>query len=208
MHNKTLRLGIILLLLFSMLFLLNYLKLTGYAPLNQTQRLLVNMDISPDQLKIIPGQTILLQVTIREVGNGNNEITSIDLDYAIKDLQGNIISSKKESGSIAVKQSDTTGLLIPTSTKPGIYVANVIVNYKNSNYIGSKTFEVIPSDNKGVNIDNKSLTILGVILVIGLIIIIIFLIKGRFLPKEKEEKERKFFRHRKKRRTRKRKRRR
>ena len=58
-------------------------------------------------------------------------------------MDGNVISSKKESGAIAVKESEVTSLLVPTNTKPGVYVAFVDIKYQGNTYEGSKTFEVV-----------------------------------------------------------------
>src|SRR3989344_2796566 len=139
---------IVLVLLAGILFFLNYLEVTGYASLinDQTSKFIVSLDISPDQQKIKPGQNLLLEVVIREIGGTLEETSIVELEYSIKDSGGNIISSKKESGVIAVKQSEVTNLLIPTSTKPGVYTANVDMNHAGYKYGGSKTFEVVSSE--------------------------------------------------------------
>ncbi len=125
------------------LFLFNSFHLTGLAV--NDQKLLVSLDIPPDQQKIKPGSSLLLEMAIRVPGGEIDQTSIVDLEYSIRDLDGNIISSKKESGAIAVKESAVTSLLVPSTTKPGVYAAFVAVTYKGDVYEGSKTFEV--SDN-------------------------------------------------------------
>ena len=73
-----------------------FLKTTGYAV--DEQKILLSLDIPPDQQKIKPGQSLLMETDIR-VPKGNIDQTSlVELEYSIKDLDGNIISSKTESG--------------------------------------------------------------------------------------------------------------
>lgn len=149
------------------------LPMTGFV-LNE-QRLLINLDIHSDQQKIIAGQSLLLEIAIREPGGNIEQTSIIDLEYLIKDLDGNVISSKKESGAIAVKQSEITSLFIPTKTKSGIYVASVEVDYKGEKYVGSKTFEV--SSGRTLNISSK--IIMYIIIIVIILIIIILIIRFR-----------------------------
>ncbi|MEK6898019.1 MAG: hypothetical protein AABX28_01530 [Nanoarchaeota archaeon] len=189
MHNKTKFVVIsLMLLLIGFLIFFYYSVITGYATRNDAQALIVSLDISSDQQKIKPGESLLLEVAIREPGGTMEETSIIDLDYVIKDSQGTIISEKKESGAIAVKQSEVTGLLIPTDTKPGVYTAFVNVNYKGNIYVGSKTFEVVSYA--------KTEMIAASIIFIIFIIIIIFLIGNKINKKLKTEKKKLFKRYR------------
>jgi len=125
------------------------------------------LDIPPEQQKIKAGQSLLLEVVIRVPGGNIDQTSIVELEYSIRDLDGNLISSKEESGAIAVKESNVISLLIPTNTMPGIYRAFVIVDYEGDLYEGSKTFEVI---------DNKSALNLAVYILAILILIVILLI--------------------------------
>ncbi|MEK6840776.1 MAG: hypothetical protein AABX79_02375 [Nanoarchaeota archaeon] len=116
--------------------------MTGLA-VNEND-LIVSLDIPPDQEKVDPGENLLLEVNIRKPIDGDS-LSIINLEYSIKDLEGNMISSKKEIGAIAIKESEVTSLLVPTGTKPGVYVASVTVGYGGNTYVASKTFEVIGS---------------------------------------------------------------
>ena len=122
-------------------FFSGFFRPTGFAV--NDQKLLVSLDIPPDQQKIQPGQDILLEISLRVPGGNIDQTTNVDLEYSIRDLDGNVISSKIESGAVAVKESDVTSLLIPTNTKPGVYTAFVTATYQGENYTGSKTFEVV-----------------------------------------------------------------
>ena len=188
--QKNLLIYLILILLASILIFFNYFEITGLVSRDQGG-LIVSLDIPSDQQKIKPGESILLEVVIRELGGTTEETTAIDLEYSIKDLDGNIISSKQERGAIAVKQSEVTSLLIPTNTKPGVYVASVSVNYKGNTYIGTKTFEIITTEK------TSSLN-LNIIVTIILVIITIFIITILILIRKRKgslRKPRKYKRH-------------
>ncbi len=129
----------ILLLIMSLSF--GFFKTTTFAV--NDQKLLVSLDIHPSQQKIKPGQSLLLELVLRVPGGNMDQTSTVNLEYSIKDLDGNVISSKKESGAIAVKESEVTSLLVPTNTKPGVYVAFVDIKYQGNTYEGSKTFEVV-----------------------------------------------------------------
>lgn len=173
-----------------------YSVITGYATKNDAQALIVSLDIPSDQQKIKPGEGLLLEVAIREPGGTIGDASFIELDYVIKDSQGTIISEKKESGAIAVKQSEVNSLLIPTDTKSGVYTALVYVNYKGNTYVGSKTFEV-------VSYAKTEMIVASVILII-LIILLIFIIRNKINKRPKPEDKKLFKKYRRKRRHRRR----
>jgi hypothetical protein len=102
----------------------------------------VSLDISSEQQRIKQGESLLLKIDLGVLGGNIDQTSIVELEYSIKDLNGSVISAKKESGAIAVKESEVASLLIPTNTKPGVYTASVIVIYQGETYEGSKTFEV------------------------------------------------------------------
>ena len=162
-------------LLLATLFFSGFFKTTGFAV--NDQKLLVSLEIPPDQQKIKPGQSLLLEVTLRVPGGNIDQTSTIELEYSIRDLNDNLISSKKESGAIAVKESTITSLLIPTNTKPGVYAAFVAVNYNGEIYEGSKTFEV---SNGGFNLNlNMIVYILIALILLTFLLIIIKKIRDR-----------------------------
>ena len=119
---------------------------------------------------------MLLEVDIRVPGGNIDQTSIVELEYSIKDLDGNLISSKKESGAIAVKESEVASLLVPTNTKPGVYTAFVSVNYEGDIYEGSKTFEV---DGKFNISKNGNIIIYALVALIVLILLIIIIKKIR-----------------------------
>jgi len=166
MDNKDILIGISILLL-AILFFSGFFKTTGFAV--NDQKLLVSLDIPPDQQKIKPGQSLLLEIALRVPGGNIDQTSTVDLEYSIKDLKGNVISSKKESGAIAVKESEVTSLLVPTTTKPGVYVAFVNVIYQGETYEGNKTFEVV---DRNFNLKIVIYILIGIILLAFLFLII------------------------------------
>lgn len=164
-------------LLLAVLIFFGLFKMTGFAINNRD--LIVSLDIPPDQQKISPGQSLLLEVAVRKPGGSIDQTSTVDLEYSIKDAKGNIISSKNESGALAVKESEVTSLIIPTGTKPGVYTASVAVGYGENTYVASKTFEVIGS---------RSNLNFPVYFLIILILIFIYLIVNRYFIIKKRKR--------------------
>jgi len=180
MSNNILKiyLFLVLILLTGLSIFSNNYDLTGYAV--GGERLIVSLDIPSDQQKINPGESLLLEVVIREAGGNIDQASVIDLEYSIQNYKEEIISSKRETGVIAVKQSEVTSLLIPTNTKPGVYTANVAVNYQGNVYSGSKTFEIVSVYQ--INDLNIIVFIILAILVVIILLILIRRKKQRKLP--------------------------
>ena len=153
---------VLFILLIFTLLLSNFLSITGFV--TKENNLIISLNIPPDQQKIKPGENLLLEIAIREVGGALEETTAIDISYEIKDLNDNVISSKQERGLIAVKQSEVTSLLIPTKTKPGVYTASATINYRGNYYTANKTFEVIGREAKISNIVLYALVIFAVLI--------------------------------------------
>ena len=121
MDRKNIIIAASVALLFVALLFSGVFKPTGFAV--NDQKLLVSLDIPSDQQKIKPGESLLLKVDLRVPEGYIDQTSIVELEYSIKDLDGNIISSKIESGAIAVKESEVASLLIPTNTKTGVYTA-------------------------------------------------------------------------------------
>lgn len=171
--NQKIIFAVVFVLIFSTLLFFGVFKTTGFA--TNSQKLLVSLDIPPDQQKIKPGDSLLLKVDLRVPGGYIDQTSLVELEYSVKDLDGNIISSKIEGGAIAVKESEVASLLIPTTTKPGVYTAFVSVRYEGEIYEGSKTFEV---SNNLYNL-NMIFYILAALAALLLVIIIIKKIKSK-----------------------------
>jgi len=126
-------------------------RTTGYAIDNQTTnaQLILSLRLQPESLKVKPGETLFFLLDIRESGFVD-ETSTVNLKYTISDLKGNIISFKEENGELKIKESQLENLLIPTDTKPGVYIASVEVEYNGQIYTTKKTFEV---DSKGFNLN-------------------------------------------------------
>jgi hypothetical protein len=173
MNGRGITIGVFVLLLV-ILFFSGFFKPTGSA-IND-QDLLVDLDIPPDQQKINPGESLLLKISLRVPGGDIDQTSLVELEYSIREPNGNIVSAKKESGAIAVKESDVASLLVPTSTKPGVYLAFVKVTYQGNTYEGSKTFEVV---NNKFNLTLILYILLGLIFLI-LLAFLIIKIRNRF----------------------------
>ena len=177
---------VIILVLSALAIFLGFFKFTGFAVSNP--KFLVSLDIPPDQQKMSPGGSLLLETVFGEPGANIDQMKIVDLEYSIKDLNGNTISSKSESGSVAVKESEVTSLLVPTTAKSGVYIASVDVTYNGEVYSATKTFEVVGSTPN----PKILLYILGVVVFVVLVFTIVKKIKKmKESPEEKRRVHRK-----------------
>ena len=100
----------------------------------------VDVEVLSGSKKVFPGEEILLEVNLFNVrGFGRVDVT---VDYAIKDLQGNLVASEHETLAVETQAKFTRALTIPSGLRPGNYVALTKVTYADSIGTSSDLFEV------------------------------------------------------------------
>jgi uncharacterized membrane protein len=132
----------------------------------------VKVSIPPEYREVCPGKDVMSQLTIYNIGRLSS--TDVDVEYGVKNFDGNIIASNHELMFVQTELSVTKKINIPISTKSGNYVFYAIVNHDNIIGTGSTTFKVI--EKKGFD------TIMFLsILVLVVIIMFISILLRRYL---------------------------
>ena len=100
----------------------------------------VDVNVLPDTKKILAGEEIVMEINLFNVrGFGRVDVT---VEYSIKDLQGNLLSTEHETLAVETEAKFTRKVLVPSNLRPGTYVAFVKVIYADSTGISSDVFEV------------------------------------------------------------------
>jgi uncharacterized membrane protein len=132
----------------------------------------VKVAIPPEYREVFPGGDVMSQLTIYNIGRLSS--TDVDVEYGVKDFDGNIIASNHELMFVQTELSVAKKINIPISTKSGNYVFYAIVNHDGIIGTGSSMFKVIEKK-------KFDTIIFVVILVIVIIIIFISLFLRRYL---------------------------
>jgi len=109
-----------------------------------------NLDIPPVYTDIEPGGKVVAQVKIFDLtsGGGTSEgvddlgTVSVDLEYSVYDLQGNVLSSESERMVIDKQAQVTKTFSFPEKIDEGDYVMSVLVRYGSSVGISSQMFSI------------------------------------------------------------------
>jgi len=100
----------------------------------------VDVEVLSGSKKVFPGEEILLEINLFNVrGFGRVDVV---VEYAIKDLQGNVVANEHETLAVETQAKFTRALTAPSSLRPGNYVAVAKVTYADSVGTSSDLFEV------------------------------------------------------------------
>jgi len=134
----------------------------------------VKVEVPPQYKEVFPGEEVLAEMTIYNLGRIGR--VDVNLEYGIKDLEGNILGSKHETLAVETSVSIIRNLDIPATMEPDNYVFYGKVNYNDIVGTGSSMFRVIQKRKIGMNLIFLILIILALIV---LIILIIYNLKKR-----------------------------
>ena len=127
----------------------------------------VNVNVLSSSKIIFPGQEVLIETNLINVrGFGR---VDVKIEYAIKDLEGNIISTSHETLAAETQAKFTRSLSTPSDLKPGNYVAAAKVIYEDSVGTSSDLFEVKAKEIKLYPIkltDYKVIAIIAAVMVL------------------------------------------
>jgi len=151
----------------------------------------VDVEVLPEFKNIFPGDNIFLEVSLFNVrGFGR---VDVELEYAIRDFQGNVIALEQETVAIETQAKFSRELLIPRDTKPGTYVASAKVTFGESVGISSDIFEIKAKSIRLYPIAIKDYTfylLFGITIIIIISVFIMYKhypLKEKYVPKTKEE---------------------
>lgn len=152
----------------------------------------VDVEVVPQYKSIFPGDTVLIEVSLFNVrGFGR---VDVNLEYSIKDFKGNSIAEEHETVAIETQAKFSRELSVPSSIKPGNYVASVKVTFEDSVGISSDLFEVKAKTIRLYPIiirEYTSYLVLGILIIIGISVFLVYkfdLLKKKTIPKTEEER--------------------
>ena len=135
----------------------------------------IDVEIPLRYKEVLPGEEILVQLklyNLKRIGP-----VDVNVEYGIKDVQGNEIVIEDTTLAVEVQVSIVRSLDVPLDTRPGNYVLFTRARYDDVVGTGSSLFRVIEKEELGM----ESITIFSMIAIIfalSIIIIILCLYKG------------------------------
>lgn len=129
----------------------------------------VSLEIPEDSKVVEPGGEVLAKINLYNLG----EIKRADvlIEYIIKDMEGNIITSEKETLAVETRVNFMRTIKIPEDVKYGTYILYIKVTYNGETAIASMEFSVGEVEKPFLTGENISIFI-----IILIIIVLIFLL--------------------------------
>jgi len=117
----------------------------------ETKEVLFDGNLNPvsRDRKILQGSDMIIEVRLFNLQS--TEATNVDMNYFVKDLNGNTIISERENVVVETQTSFFKTLKIPQNLKLGTYVFVAQASYGNSVGTGSYLFEVTGEEKKPVS---------------------------------------------------------
>jgi hypothetical protein len=131
----------------------------------------VKVEVPPEYKLLHPGEKVAAQLTLYNLG-GTGRV-DVDVNYGIKDLSGNVISSEHEIMAIETQLSTLKSFNLPTTIKPSDYIFYATVSYNDTIGTGSSMFKVVEVKKISVNF----FLIIILILAIASVLFILYISK-------------------------------
>jgi len=146
----------------------------------------VTLEIPPEYTQVSPGEKMVSNVKIFDLtgfrGSGSLDQTSVDVEYIIQGIGGEILSFESENIIIDQQAQFTKTLVLPEGIEAGDYFISVIVKYGSSVGTSNQLF-IVEEDRRSFFriFNNVSVAILSfiIIFVLGMIFLFIYLIHDR-----------------------------
>ena len=139
----------------------------------------VNLDIPPKYSDVAPGGKVIAQSKVFDlVGVGSS---TIDMEYYLKSIEGDILISKSESIAISGQTQITKTLSLPKEVKEGNYVFIAIVKYKSSVGSSSHVLRIVGEEKDYFGGLNYVVLTLGIIVLFffGVILLFVYFVRSR-----------------------------
>lgn len=133
----------------------------------------VALDIPAKYKEVLPGEDILLQLTLFNMGEVSK--TDVSIGYLIKDFEGNKIMEESEVVAVETQVSFSKTVNLPSTIKPEDYVAIAQVRYGSSLGSSSAMFHVIEKEKPLMTFLNNKYFAVALAILIFAIITVLFL---------------------------------
>ncbi|MDO8508498.1 MAG: hypothetical protein Q7S27_02320 [Nanoarchaeota archaeon] len=132
----------------------------------------VSLNIPAEYKSLNAGDNVFFQVTLLNLG----EIGKVDveLEYTIKDFEGNIIRTLVETVAVETQASFSKVIPLPENIASGDYVVGVRAKYGLSVGIASDVFNIIDRGSISLSPRGQTFIVFGIILIILILLFIIY----------------------------------
>jgi hypothetical protein len=139
----------------------------------------VSIKIPDNYKKINPGKDLFFEIKLFNFG----EIGRVDanVNYLIKDFDGNVIESKDETIAVETQASISRTVKLPADSKPGDYIAIANVKYGNDTASSSDMFQVVGQKTFNFKSAGRLTIIIVIIIIILIALILAYLVKRKAL---------------------------
>ncbi|MCP3682395.1 MAG: hypothetical protein GY861_06855 [bacterium] len=134
----------------------------------------VAVSIPEEHKAVKTGSYVLAEISIFNFGDLMP--VDVEIDYEIRDLEGNTIESKHETMAVEDTLNITRGMKVPSYLKPGKYLLYTKVTYNNQTATSSELFEVVE---KGFNILLYLAIFFAVLITVVLTVVLIRWVNSR-----------------------------
>lgn len=149
-----------------------------------------NLEIPTRYSEISPGDKIIVQLNVFDLlsGGGTQEglgPSSVDVEYNVHDLYGNVLISENENFVVDTKVLITKTITFPDDIEIGQYVFSAVIKYKSSVGIATESFSISEKESKSlIDFDEGLSGFIIILIFIGfiflvLILFFIFIIRDR-----------------------------
>jgi len=151
-----------------------------------------NLDIPPAYSEVEPGGRVIAQIKVFDLtsGGGTSEgvnglgTVSVDLEYSVFDLEGNVLSSENERIVVDKQAQISKTFSFPEEIDEGDYVMAVVARYGSSVGISSQMFsisgKVMSSPSLGVLNSSSSLVfVLILAFTLGIVFLFVYILRDR-----------------------------
>jgi hypothetical protein len=136
----------------------------------------IDVEIPQKYKEVLPGEEVLAQLTIYNIKRMGR--VDVDVEYGLKDSEGNIIVSKHETLAVEMQVSIVRSLDVPFDAKPDNYVVYAIVKYDNTTGTGT---DILKVTKKEIGIQT---TIILSFVLIAVVMVSIFLLTIMFIERK------------------------
>src|SRR3989344_3892635 len=135
----------------------------------------VSLDIPIDYKEVLAGEELVFQITLFNLGE--KEKSDVELEYIVKNFQGELIVEQKETVTLENQDSFSRTIKLPKEIPSGDYVAIVQAKYQNS--VGSSSVMFHVSEKESLKFVKNKYFFVILIVVVLLILIVFFLERQR-----------------------------
>ena len=148
----------------------------------ESSKKIFDVDIRIQEKKVVKGTNLVAEIIIFNLGQSIGRVDT-QVEFGIKDLDGNIIQTEEIRLAVETQASFTESILVPKYLEDGRYVFYAIVTFDNETGAASEIFEVISRPAGFLALSTLYIYIIPGFILIIIILIILFELKHHYKKK-------------------------